>query len=180
MIAIDVRIINSLRDFIALESAGGISLALAAAAALVLANSPSASLYSAFLDTPAEVRVASFQIAKPLLLWINDGLMAVFFFLVGLEIKREVLEGELSDHRQVVLPAVAALCGIAVPAMIYAAIDAGHPVALVGWAIPAATGIAVALGVLSLLGSCGPEGVPSRGRDSRRPRGNRNHRDLLP
>jgi len=148
-----MRIINALRDFIALESAGGILLALAAAVALALANSPLAFLYAAFLDTPVEMRVASFQIAKPLLLWINDGLMAVFFFLVGLEIKREVLEGEFSDRRQIVLPAVAAIFGIAVPALVYAAINAGNPVALAGWAIPAATDIAFALGVLSLLGN---------------------------
>jgi len=146
------RAISALREFVALESAGGILLALAAAAAMALANSPLDSLYAAFLDTPVEVRVATLQIAKPLLLWINDGLMAVFFFLVGLEIKREVLEGELSDRRQIVLPSVAAACGIAVPAMIYAAINGGNPVALGGWAIPAATDIAFALGVLSLLG----------------------------
>ena len=123
--------VRALRDFVALESAGGILLALAAAAALALANSPLAFLYAAFLDTPVEVRVASFQIAKPSLLWINAGLIAAFFFLVGLEIKREVLEGELSDRRQIVLPAVAAVCGIAVPAMIYATINAGDPIALV-------------------------------------------------
>jgi Na+/H+ antiporter NhaA len=105
-----MRIIHSLRDFVALESAGGILLALAAAAALAIANSPLAFLYAAFLDTAFEVRVASFQIAKPLLLWINDGLMAVFFFLVGLEIKREVHEGELSDRRQIVSTAIAAIC----------------------------------------------------------------------
>jgi len=154
-----MRIINSLRDFIALESSGGILLALAATAAMVLVNSPLAHLYTTFLDTPVEVRVASFELAKPLLLWINDGLMAIFFFLVGLEIKREVCEGELSDRRQIVLPAVAAACGIAVPAAIYAAINAGDPVALRGWAIPAATDIAFALGVLSLLGSRVPAGI---------------------
>ena len=148
-----MRLILTLREFLALESAGGILLALAAAAALALANSPLAFLYDAFLDTPVEVRVASLQIAKPLLLWINDGLMAVFFFLVGLEIKREVLEGELSDRRQIVLPAVAAICGMAAPALIYAMINAGDPIAQAGWAIPAATDIAFALGVLSLLGS---------------------------
>jgi len=154
-----MRVITALRQFVALESAGGILLALAAVLALGLANSPLASLYSAFLDTPVEVRVASFQIAKPLLLWINDGLMAVFFFLVGLEIKREVLEGELSDRSQVLLPAVAAIAGIATPALIYAAINVGEPVALAGWAIPAATDIAFALGVLSLLGSRVPIGL---------------------
>lgn len=151
--------LRALKEFVALESAGGILLAVAAVAALVLANSPLAHLYAAFLDTPFEVRLSSFEIAKPLLLWINDGLMAVFFFLIGLEIKREVLEGELSDRRQIVLPAIAAVCGIAVPALIYAAINAGNPVALTGWAIPAATDIAFALGVLSLLGNRVPVGL---------------------
>ncbi len=144
---------KALRDFLALESAGGIVLAFAAAAALVLANSPLSFLYDAFLETPVEVRVGALAIAKPLLLWINDGLMAVFFFLIGLEIKREVLEGELSDPRQIVLPAVAAAGGMAVPALIYAAFNFGNPVALAGWAIPSATDIAFALGVLSLLGN---------------------------
>ena len=154
-----MRVILALREFVAFESAGGILLAFAAAAAITLANSPLAFLYDAFLDTPVEVRVGILQIAKPLLLWINDGLMAVFFFLVGLEIKREVLEGELSDRRQVMLPAVAAAGGMAVPAAIYAAINAGNPVALAGWAIPAATDIAFALGVLSLLGKRVPVGL---------------------
>lgn len=154
-----MRVIHALREFVALESAAGILLAITAAAALTIANSPLAFLYDAFLDTPVEVRVGALQIAKPLLLWINDGLMAVFFFLVGLEIKREVLEGELSDPRQVVLPAVAAAGGMAVPAAIYAAINAGNPAALAGWAIPAATDIAFALGVLSLLGSRVPTGL---------------------
>ena len=154
-----MRVIHALREFVAFESAGGILLAIAAAAALALANSPLAFLYDAFLDTPFEVRVGALQIAKPLLLWINDGMMAVFFFLVGLEIKREVLEGELSDPRQVVLPVVAAIGGMAAPALIYAAINAGNPVALAGWAIPAATDIAFALGVLSLLGSRVPAGL---------------------
>jgi len=148
-----MRVIHALREFVAFESAGGILLAIAAVAALTLANSPFSFLYDAFLDTPVEVRAGALQIAKPLLLWINDGLMAVFFFLVGLEIKREALEGELSSPRQVVLPAVAAAGGMVVPAAIYATINAGNPVALAGWAIPAATDIAFALGVLSLLGN---------------------------
>jgi Na+:H+ antiporter, NhaA family len=154
-----MRLIHTLRAFVAHESAGGVLLALAAVAALVLANSPLAFLYDAFLDTPVEVRAGTLHIAKPLLLWINDGLMAVFFFLVGLEIKREVIEGELSDVRQVMLPAVAAVGGMAVPAAIYAAINAGNPVTLAGWAIPAATDIAFALGVLSLLGKRVPVGL---------------------
>jgi NhaA family Na+:H+ antiporter len=154
-----MRVIHALREFGALESAAGVLLAIAAAAALALANSPLAFLYDAVLDTPVEVRVGVLQIAKPLLLWINDGLMAVFFFLVGLEIKREVLEGELSAPRQIVLPAAAAAGGMAVPAAIYVAINAGNPVTLAGWAIPAATDIAFALGVLSLLGNRVPTGI---------------------
>lgn len=154
-----MRVIHALRELIAFETAGGILLAIAAAAALALANSPLAFLYDAFLDAPVEVRVGALQIAKPLLLWINDGLMVAFFFLVGLEIKREVLEGELSDPKQVVLRAVAAAGGMAVLAAIYAAINASNPVALAGWAIPAATDIGFALGVLSLLGNRVPAGL---------------------
>ncbi len=154
-----MRLIRTLRAFVAHESAGGVLLALAAVAALALANSPLAFLYDAFLDTPVEVRAGTLHIAKPLLLWINDGLMALFFFLVGLEIKREVVEGELSEVRQVMLPAFAAVGGMAVPAAIYAAINVGDPVALAGWAIPAATDIAFALGVLSLLGKRVPVGL---------------------
>jgi NhaA family Na+:H+ antiporter len=154
-----MRLFHALRAFVALESAGGILLALAALLALAVANSPLAYYYDAFLDTPVEVRAGALLIAKPLLLWINDGLMALFFLVVGLEIKREVLEGELSDARQVLLPAVAAVGGMAVPAAIYATINAGNSVALAGWAIPAATDIAFALGVLSLLGKRVPVGL---------------------
>jgi NhaA family Na+:H+ antiporter len=154
-----MRLLHALRAFVALESAGGILLALAALLALAVANSPLALYYDAFLDTPVEVRAGTLLIAKPLLLWINDGLMALFFLVVGLEIKREVLEGELSDARQVLLPAVAAVGGMAVPAAIYATINAGNSVALAGWAIPAATDIAFALGVLSLLGKRVPVGL---------------------
>ncbi len=148
-----------LREFLALEAAGGILLVIAAAAALALANSPAAWLYERFLATPVEIRVDRLEIAKPLLLWINDGLMAVFFFLVGLEIKREVLEGELSQPSQIALPAIAAAGGMLVPAAIYAALNWGDPVAIEGWAIPAATDIAFALGVLSLLGDRVPNAL---------------------
>ncbi len=150
---------SSIREFLALEAAGGIVLVIAAVAALALANSPAAWLYERFLAVPLEIRIDRFGIAKPLLLWINDGLMAVFFFLVGLEIKREVLEGELSQRSQIALPAIAAVGGMAVPAAIYAALNWGDPVALQGWAIPAATDIAFALGVLSLLGDRVPNGL---------------------
>jgi NhaA family Na+:H+ antiporter len=148
-----MRPLVAIREFLALEAAGGILLAGAAAAAMALANSPLERGYGAFLDTPVEVRAGAFEIAKPLLLWINDGLMAVFFFLVGLELKREVQEGELSRPSQIALPAVAAAGGMAAPAAIYAALNWGSPVTLPGWAIPAATDIAFALGVLSLLGA---------------------------
>jgi len=142
----------AIREFLRLEAAGGILLFVAALAAMLSANSPLAGLYGAFLDTPVEIRVGRLEIAKPLLLWINDGLMAVFFFLVGLEIKREVLEGELSQPSQVALPAIAAAGGMLLPGLVYAWLNWGDTVALRGWAIPAATDIAFALGVLALFG----------------------------
>lgn len=145
--------IDSLKAFLRLESAGGILLVIATVLALLFANSPLAGLYDTFLALPLEVRVAEFQIAKPLLLWINDGLMAMFFFLVGLELKRELLEGELSSPDRLILPVVAAIGGMAVPAAIYVAFNWGDSQAMSGWAIPAATDIAFALGVLSLLGT---------------------------
>ncbi len=134
------------------EAAGGVVLLVAALLALALANSPLAWLYDNLLDTPVSVRVGAFGIDKPLLLWINDGLMAIFFFLVGLELKRELLIGDLSSVRRAMLPAVAAIGGMVVPALIYAGVNAGNPVGLKGWAIPAATDIAFAVGVLALLG----------------------------
>jgi len=145
-----------IREFIKLEAAGGIVLILASGIALILANSPLESVYTAFLDLPVAVQVGAFEVAKPLLLWVNDGLMAVFFFLVGLEIKREFLEGELSSPTQIALPALAALGGMAAPALIYAYINWDNPQNLNGWAIPAATDIAFALGILALLGSRAP------------------------
>jgi len=106
---------------------------------MIVANSAAQPFYQALLDTPISVRVGALEIAKPLLLWINDGLMAVFFFLVGLEIKREVLDGELSNPQQIVLPIFGAVGGMLVPAVIYAYINWHDPVNLQGWAIPAAT-----------------------------------------
>ena len=149
----------AIREFLALESASGLLLAAAALVALVLANSAGAGLYFELLDLPVELRVGRLELAKPLLLWINDGLMAVFFFLVGLELKREVQEGELSRASQIALPASAAAGGMLVPAFIYAAINWGDPITIRGWAIPAATDIAFALGVLSLLGARVPPGL---------------------
>lgn len=150
---------NAIKDFLKLESAGGLVLVAAAALALVIANTPLSPYYAMLLDIPLQVRVGPLEIAKPLLLWINDGLMAVFFFLIGLELKREVLEGELSDPKSVVLPALGALGGMALPALIYLGINHGDPVASNGWAIPAATDIAFALGILALLGDRVPIGL---------------------
>lgn len=153
------RVAEALREFLRLEAAGGILLMAATAVALVLANTGAQWLYEGLLDTPVEVRVGEFAIAKPLILWINDGLMAVFFFLVGLEIKREVMAGELSNPAQIALPALAAVGGMAAPAAIFWFLNRGDPVALDGWAIPAATDIAFALGVLALLGSRVPQSL---------------------
>ena len=146
-------------SFLKMESAAGLLLMFAALVAIVCANSPLQTLYALFLDVPVEIRVGPLEIAKPLLLWINDGLMAVFFFLVGLELKRELVEGELSERKKVVLPGVGAIGGMLVPAAIYAYFNSADPVAMQGWAIPAATDIAFALGVLALLGSRVPTSI---------------------
>ena len=143
----------TIRNFLLMESAGGILLMGAAVLAMLAANSPAAGLYSYFLDTPVEVRVGALQIAKPLFLWVNDGLMAVFFFLVVLELKREFLEGELSRPANVLLPAIGAVGGMAVPVAIFVWFNSGDAQAMQGWAIPGATDIAFALGILMLLGS---------------------------
>jgi Na+:H+ antiporter, NhaA family len=135
------------------EAASGVVLMLASALALILANSPFAAAYDLLLNVHASVRIGDFSIEKPLLLWINDGLMALFFLLVGLEIKREVLEGELSDRRRAILPVAAAIGGMAIPALIYLTLTWNTPGAASGWAIPSATDIAFSLGVMALLGS---------------------------
>jgi Na+:H+ antiporter, NhaA family len=145
-------VLKPLQAFLRLESAGGLLLMAAAVLAMAIANSPLAPYYGALLDLPLEIRIGGLGIDKPLLLWINDGLMAVFFFLVGMELKREVVEGHLSSLRQASLPAFAALGGMLAPAAFYAAYNWGDAAAMRGWAIPTATDIAFALGVLSLLG----------------------------
>jgi len=149
-----------IKQFLKKESAVGILLMAATLLAMVFANTPLHVIYDYFLETPLEIRLGRhIHIAKPLLLWINDGLMAVFFLLIGLEVKREVLVGQLSTRAQIILPGVAALGGMAVPAIIYTLINAGDPIALNGWAIPAATDIAFALGILALLGSRVPSSL---------------------
>jgi Na+:H+ antiporter, NhaA family len=145
--------LDAIREFLKLESASGIVLMAAGALAVVAANSPLASIYDGLWQIPLTLSVGAFALAKPLLLWINDGLMAVFFLLVGLELKREVLEGELSNRSQIVLPVAGAIGGMLVPALIYTALNLGNSVAMRGWAIPSATDIAFALGILALLGS---------------------------
>lgn len=140
-------------NFFKQESSGGLLLMFSAVLAIIFANTGLSPYYDLLLSTPVEVQVGTLEIAKPLLLWINDGLMAVFFFLIGLELKRELVEGELSNPRNILLPGIGAIGGMAVPALFYLYFNADNPVAMQGWAIPAATDIAFALGVLSLLGS---------------------------
>lgn len=151
--------VAALREFLKLESAGGILLVIAGVLAMVAANTPLADLYHAFLQMPVKLQVGALKFDKTLLLWIDDLLMAIFFLLVGLEIKREVVSGELSDPSKVALPAVAALGGMMVPAAIYAALNWNDPIGIRGWAIPSATDIAFALGVLSLFGNRVPVGL---------------------
>ncbi len=144
---------DAVKNFLKKDSSVGILLMVATILAMLFANSPLQWIYDYILETPLEVRLGRYiHIAKPLLLWINDGLMAVFFFLIGLEVKREVLVGQLSSREQIILPGVAALGGMLAPAIVYVLINAGDSVALNGWAIPAATDIAFALGILALLG----------------------------
>ncbi|MCV6588912.1 MAG: Na+/H+ antiporter NhaA [Marinobacterium sp.] len=142
-----------LAAFFRMESAAGVILVLVTAVTLLIANSSLAGIHQLLLETPVAVKIGTFEIAKPLLLWINDGLMALFFFLVGLELKRELIDGELSDRRKLILPGIGALGGMAVPALVYTAFNFGDELAMTGWAIPAATDIAFALGILMLLGS---------------------------
>ena len=155
--------INATRNFFRLEAAGGIVLVIAAIVALIIANSPLYETYDHILngikfrigfdDTAGSFDI---EIRKSILLWINDGFMAVFFFLVGLEIKREIKTGELSSRSRALLPTFAAFGGMVVPALLYYVINMDTPENISGWAIPAATDIAFALGVLSLLGSKAP------------------------
>ena len=142
-----------IENFFELESAGGLLLFAFAVLAILIANSPLLTYYELLLSTQVEIHIGSFNIAKPLLLWINDGLMAIFFFLVGLELKRELVEGELSSPKNIILPGVGAVGGMLIPALVYIYFNYDDEIALQGWAIPAATDIAFALGILTLLGS---------------------------
>ena len=144
---------NFLEEFIKKESSAGIVLIFATLLALLLKNSVLSEIYNLFLHTPVEIRFGALHIDKPLYLWINDGLMAIFFLLIGLEVKREFIEGHLSDMAQVALPAIAAVGGMLVPALFYIYFNQDQPLGMQGWAIPTATDIAFALGILSLLGS---------------------------
>lgn len=149
----------SLRIFLKNESTGGVLLVAAAALAMIFANSPLSEFYDHLLHTKAGVHVGGLGLDKPILLWVNDGLMALFFFYVGLELKREVLDGDLSSPAQVVLPAIGAVGGMVMPAVIYLMINGENEYAMRGWAIPTATDIAFALGVLTLLGDRVPSAL---------------------
>ena len=153
------RALRALAEFFRLEAAAGIMLIAAAALALIAANSPLEAAYEAFRDLPVQVRVGELDIAKPALLWINDGLMAIFFLLVALEIKREALTGQLAGRDRLILPMVCAAAGVVVPALLFTALNRGDAAAMRGWAVPTATDIAFALGVLALLGSRVPVGM---------------------
>ncbi len=148
--------VSYLREFFKLEASGAILLLVGTILGLVFANTNLAALYNYFLDVPVAIQIGKLEIAKPLLLWINDGLMAVFFFLIGLELKREFLEGELSNPSQIVMPLMGALGGMIVPALIYVYFNFNDSIAIKGWAIPAATDIAFALGVITVFGTRAP------------------------
>lgn len=145
--------------FLKLESAGGILLFIAAIFAMVLENTALEGVYNAFLMTPVTMGIGPILLDKPLILWINDGLMAVFFLLIGLEVKRELLNGALASAEKAIFPAIAALGGMIAPALVFLAFNHADPVAATGWATPAATDIAFALGVMALLGKRVPVGL---------------------
>lgn len=150
---------SKLREIVYSEPFGGILLFSFALAAIILVNSPWHNLYNSLLKTSLSIQFGKMVLAKPLLLWVNDGLMSIFFLFVGLEIKREILKGTLKDPKQFILPAACALGGFVVPALIYFFINHSDRVAAYGWAIPAATDIAFSLGILSLLGDRIPPAV---------------------
>ena len=156
---LSLRALGAMTEFLRLEAAGGILLIGAAVLAMIAANSPLEEFYDTFLEMPVQVRVGELNIAKPALLWINDGLMAIFFLLVALEIKREALTGQLAGRARLILPLVCASAGVVVPALIFYSLNHADAEAMRGWAVPTATDIAFALGVLALLGSRAPVGM---------------------
>ena len=153
-----VKLVRPFQEFAARETSGGILLLACTLVALVWANSPWTENYTALWHTPLTVGLGGFSLSHDLHFWVNDGLMAIFFFVVGLEIKRELLAGELASPRQAALPILAALGGVVVPALFYSALNANGPGAP-GWGIPMATDIAFAIGVLALLGERVPLGL---------------------
>lgn len=144
---------TSFEKFIKHESSAGLLLVFSAFLAVLMANSPANELYELLLDTPLAIQIGTFKLVKPFLLFVNDGMMAIFFILIGLELKREFLEGELSNTQTIILPAIGALGGLIIPATIYIFININDPVAIKGWGIAAATDIALVMGILSLLGA---------------------------
>ncbi|HEX3086725.1 MAG TPA: Na+/H+ antiporter NhaA, partial [Pyrinomonadaceae bacterium] len=146
------RLLKPLQEFLRLETSAGYVLMAATAAAMIVANSPLAHRYHSLLQFPLTITISRFTISKTSVHWIDDGLMVLFFFVIGLELKRELIEGHLSSLRRASLPAFAAVGGMLGPALIYVALNRHDPLAMHGWAIPTATDIAFALGVLSLLG----------------------------
>ena len=153
------RLTGAIRGFVALESASGLVLLAASLLALVVSNSALAPWYDLLLATPVGFHAGPLQLDKPLLLWINDGLMALFFLVVGAEIKRQMVDGELSSWRRAALPAASALGGMVLPAAIYAFLNRGDSQALAGWAIPTATDIALALAAMAMMGSRLPKSL---------------------
>lgn len=150
---------RTIREFIKLETSSGIILFITAVLAIVVDNSPLSTYYHTFFSLPLSIHLGVLNITKPLLLWVNDGFMTIFFLLVGLEVKREMFEGELSSLAKASMPVIAAVGGMLVPALIYIYFNMGNSVALQGWAIPTATDIAFSLGILALLGSRIPVGL---------------------
>ncbi len=144
---------KTIEEFIQNESSSGILLIFTTIFSLVLSNTFMLPLYESFLHIPVEIRIGSLHLDKSLYHWVNDGLMAIFFLLIGLEVKREIIEGHLSSLSQIALPGFAAVGGMVVPAAIYLTFNQNNPLATNGWAIPTATDIAFALGILSLLGN---------------------------
>ncbi|EPZ99294.1 Na+/H+ antiporter NhaA [Glaesserella parasuis] len=144
--------IQHIRKFLQLESASGILLLAFAMLAMLFANTPLRDLYFDFLSMPVSIQIGLFSIHKPLLMWVNDGFMAVFFVLIGLEVKREMMVGAISSYQRAIFPAIGALGGMIVPALVFTLINSDSPEFQQGWAIPMATDIAFALGVLGLLG----------------------------